>query len=58
MREMRNLWQETNEKLTENSKSFNDVVAICGNDFQITKKEFENDRNKQAGFHLKAYKGI
>ena len=38
---MRNLWQETNEKLAKNGKCFNDVVAICGNDFQITKKEFE-----------------
>lgn len=38
---MRNLWQETNEKLAENNKSFDDVVAICGNDFQITKEDFE-----------------
>lgn len=44
---MRNLWQETNEKLAENSKSFNDVVAICGNDFQITKKEFEKYSNTE-----------
>ena len=44
---MRNLWQETNEKLAENNKCFNDVVAICGNDFQITKKEFEKYSNTE-----------
>lgn len=42
---MCNLWEETNEKLAENNKCFNDVIAICGNDFQITKKEFEKYSN-------------
>lgn len=38
---MANLWEETNRALEEKEKSFNDVVAICGNDFQITKEDFE-----------------
>lgn len=32
---MANLWEETNRALEAKGKSFNDVVAICGNDFQI-----------------------
>ena len=38
---MANLWEETIETLSNHNKSFDDVVTICGNDFQITKKEFE-----------------
>lgn len=38
---MANLWEETNKALKAKSKSFNDVVAICGNDFQITKEDFK-----------------
>ena len=38
---MANLWEETIEMLANNNKSFDDVVAICGNDFQITKEDFE-----------------
>ena len=38
---MKNLWEETNKELKAKNKSFNDVVAICGNDFQITKEDFE-----------------
>ena len=38
---MRNLWKETIGKLAINNKSFDDVIAICGNDFQITKQDFE-----------------
>lgn len=38
---MRNLWKETIGKLAINNKSFDDVIAICGNDFQITKEDFE-----------------
>lgn len=36
-----NLWKETVKNLEENGKSFDDVVIICGNDFQITKENFE-----------------
>ena len=38
---MDNLWEETNRALKAKGKSFDDVVAICGNDFQITKENFE-----------------
>ena len=38
---MRNLWEETIENLGKHNKSFDDVIAICGNDFQITKEDFE-----------------
>ena len=42
---MRNLWEETIKKLADHKKSFNDVIAICGNDFQITKEDFEKYSN-------------
>lgn len=35
-----NLYKETIEVLTENGKTFDDVVAICGKEFQITKDDF------------------
>ncbi len=35
-----NLYKETIEVLTDNKKTFEDVVAICGNEFQITKDDF------------------
>lgn len=38
---MRNLWEETIEELAYHKKGFDDVIAICGNDFQITKEDFE-----------------
>jgi hypothetical protein len=38
---MRNLWEETIKELADHKKSFDDVIAICGNDFQITKEDFE-----------------
>ena len=38
---MSNLWEETIGTLANNNKSFDDVIAICGNDFQITKEDFE-----------------
>ena len=38
---MANLWEETIGVLANNNKSFDDVIAICGNDFQITKEDFE-----------------
>lgn len=36
-----NLWEETIEKLQENGYIFDDVIAIYGEDFQITKENFE-----------------
>lgn len=44
---MRNLWEETNKELEVKGKSFDDVVAICGNDFQITKEDFEKYSNTE-----------
>lgn len=35
-----NLKKETLEILKENNKSWDDVVAVCGKDFQITKEDF------------------
>lgn len=36
-----NLWRETIEKLKNNGFTFDDVLLIYGNDFQITKENFE-----------------
>ena len=41
-----NLWKETINKLESNRKSFDDVMIICGNDFQITKDNFERIAKK------------
>ncbi len=38
---MRNLWEETIEKLKNNGKTFEDVIAVYGTDFLITKENFE-----------------
>lgn len=35
-----NLYKETIEILAENGRTFDDVVAICGSEFQITKEDF------------------
>jgi hypothetical protein len=35
-----NLYKETVKKLKTHRKSFDDVIAICGNSFQISKEEF------------------
>lgn len=31
-----NLWNETIAELKNNGKTFDDVLTICGNEFQIT----------------------
>lgn len=36
-----NLWEETIEKLQKNGYTFDDVIAIYGEDFQITNENFE-----------------
>lgn len=36
-----NLWEETIEKLQKNGYTFDNVIAIYGEDFQITKENFE-----------------
>ena len=38
---MSNLWEETIEFLKENSKTFEDVLYIQGEDFKVTKENFE-----------------
>ena len=38
---MTNFWKETIELMNEKDVSFNDVVAIYGDNFQITKENFE-----------------
>lgn len=35
-----NLYSETMEVLSRNGKTFDDVIAICGSEFQITKEDF------------------
>lgn len=40
MKEMINLLDETIEILSKYNKTFDDVIAICGNHFQITKEDF------------------
>ena len=46
MKMSENLWKETIQKLKEHNLSFDDVVAIYGNDFQITKENFEEVAKK------------
>nr|DAS60082.1 MAG TPA: hypothetical protein [Caudoviricetes sp.] len=38
---MSNLWEETIEFLKENDKTFEDVLYIQGEDFKVTKENFE-----------------
>lgn len=38
---MDNLWEETLKKLVDNEKTFEDVLFIQGDDFGITKENFE-----------------
>lgn len=38
---MSNLWEETIEFLEENGKTFDDVLYIQGEDFKVTKENFE-----------------
>lgn len=42
----RNLWEETIEVLENNGKSFCDVIAVYGDNFQITKENFEKIARK------------
>jgi hypothetical protein len=44
---MKNLWKETICDLAENGKTWDDVVGICCDDFQITKAQFEELANRQ-----------
>ena len=43
---MTNLWQETIEVLEEYRSTFEDVIAIYGDDFQITKENFKEVAQK------------
>ncbi|CYZ86348.1 hypothetical protein [Streptococcus suis] len=43
---MTNLWEETIEVLKEHGKTFDGVRFIQGNDFKITKENFENVAKK------------
>lgn len=43
---MTNLWEETIKYLNENEKTFDDVLFIQGNDFGITKGNFEEIAKK------------
>lgn len=43
---MRNLWEETIEVLKDHGKTFDGVRFIQGNDFKITKENFENVAKK------------
>ena len=49
-----NLWEETIEELKDRGKSFDDVLAICGSDFRITKEDFKKYSNTDydSGFGL------
>lgn len=38
---MSNLWEETIKFLEENGKTFEDVLFIQGEDFKVTKENFE-----------------
>ena len=43
---MRNLRKETISVLKKHGKKWSDVAGVCGNDFQITKKQFWELANK------------
>ncbi|MGQ7335465.1 hypothetical protein ACTGUN_05795 [Streptococcus suis] len=43
---MTNLWEETIEVLKKHSKTFDGVRFIQGNDFKITKENFEKVAKK------------
>ena len=43
---MTNLWEETIEFLKENDKTFEDVLFIQGEDFKVTKENFETVAKK------------
>lgn len=50
---MSNLWEETIEFLKENGKTFEDVLFIQGEDFKVTKENFEivaKKTNYDSGF--------
>lgn len=50
---MSNLWEETIEFLKENDKTFEDVLYIQGDDFRVTKENFETvakDTNYDSGY--------
>lgn len=50
---MSNLWEETIKFLEENGKTFEDVLFIQGEDFKVTKENFEivaKKTNYDAGF--------
>lgn len=42
-----NLWKETIHELKTNGKTFDDVLVICGNEFQITKDDFKKYANTE-----------
>lgn len=42
-----NLWNETITELKNNGKTFDDVLTICGNEFQITKDDFKKYANTE-----------
>ena len=44
---MKNLWKETICDLAENGKTWDDVIGICCDDFQITKEQFEKLANRE-----------
>lgn len=43
---MANLWEETLKTLVDNGKTFDDVLFIQGDDFEITKVNFEEVAKK------------
>nr|DAE98628.1 MAG TPA: hypothetical protein [Caudoviricetes sp.] len=43
---MINLWEETIEFLEEKGKTFDDVLYIQGEDFKVTKENFESVAKK------------
>lgn len=52
-KKMSNLWEETIKFLEENGKTFEDVLFIQGEDFKVTKENFEivaKKTNYDAGF--------
>lgn len=44
---MANLLEETIEALEENGKSFDDVIGVCGDEFQISIEEFKELANRE-----------
>lgn len=53
-----NLWEETIEKLIKNERTFDDILVVCGKNFQITKENFRNIAQKTEYYNGYGYQKV